>query len=284
MARGGPPPVRGPPAGSRHRPRTGGARRRWTVTASPKSGASRSPMPICSGVAEVHRCAVHRRESGCRSGWRGSHRRREGTHADDHVRRQKARRCSQGRLAAVHGHVDALADVAHLEAGGDQRLLEGKGAAEGEGDEVVLPQRADVAAFLAQLGRRGTRGRPAGRCAGRYRRARAVPWRRAPGCRRERAGTRVGLAEAQEIPPRPRAGSPGCTARSRVRARGVAREFAAACALRRAAAGTHGSSPDWGVVTAGVRSGRRPHRCLRVRLPIVPARPVFYSMRRSPKA
>jgi len=81
---------------------------------------------------------------------RGSRPRVERPHGDH----QLAAEAAGGRgveARAVHRHVLALLHVAQAQARLEQRLLEGKRAAEDEGDQVLAPERADVADVLHRL-------------------------------------------------------------------------------------------------------------------------------------
>src|SRR3546814_1285074 len=74
-------------------------------------------------------------------------RRAERPHRDDHAAAERPRRDARnGRR--IHRHVAAEADMTDLQPLFDQRRLEGKGAADNEGDEVVAPEFRDVGHFL----------------------------------------------------------------------------------------------------------------------------------------
>jgi hypothetical protein len=247
-----------------------------TVTADRRSPARRDPR--CRSRAGSPRCTGAPCTSGKRVQiWmaRIASAAREGPHADDHVRGKGPR--GRAGYAAVHGHVDTLGDVAHLEPGGDERFLEGKGAAEGEGDEVVPPQRADVMTFLFQaaVAENAIGGQVATQVDITELRQARVAGRRVHG--KKRAGTRIGLAEAQKIM-RPGSGQDHEVALHEAGSEpgGIAREFAAAChraQFRRTEhCGVYGSSPCrvWGVKK--IQRGPVP---LPKRTPAAPVRPVL---------
>src|SRR5690554_6267295 len=54
-------------------------------------------------------------------------------------------------VRAVHGDVAAFQHMPNRHAFGDQGLLEGKGAADHEADQVVAPQIGDILSLLDQL-------------------------------------------------------------------------------------------------------------------------------------
>ena len=121
-----------------------------------------------------------------------------------------------GDRGAVHRHVAALLDVADADALGLHRPLEGERAADGEGHEVVAPQRPDVGRLVDQLAfapdavarQVGAQVEVGGQR--RQRRAAGIA------DRQHRAGPRVALAEQQEVVRRRRsAGSPGWPAPGR---------------------------------------------------------------------
>ena len=120
-------------------------------------------------------------------------------HAHHHRSPERAGGLRRDR-GAVHGDIVAAGDMPERNAGGEQRLLEGEGAADDEGDEIVAP--------IAPQPRRARR--PARRCARRG--ISACRWRyrgrgQARGCAaaaglghaEQRAGLWIALGKAQEI-------------------------------------------------------------------------------------
>ena len=104
------------------------------VTGSPVVGAGQ--VPDADGLREAD-LDGHAVDAGHfrRYGHRGGHQAvRDGPHADHHVAVEDARR-GAGDVGVVHGHVDALLDLAHRDAGLQQGGFKRKAAPDQKADQ-----------------------------------------------------------------------------------------------------------------------------------------------------
>ncbi|MNF99550.1 hypothetical protein D3C84_824530 [compost metagenome] len=134
--------LRGNATGPEQRNLVGMHRHRVAVVRSGKvSDADQRRIP------DMHRRTVGHGEA--RGNFDGTHGvgRFHRAHGHHRLARQASRRMSIDG-GAVHGDVAAEFDMPQTDAGIQQRLFEGEGAADGEGDEVRLPEFADIGHFL----------------------------------------------------------------------------------------------------------------------------------------
>ena len=98
-------------------------------------------------ITKVYRCAMYGRDLRCHlycpDGIGRTHR----THRNHH-RAMEGASGDSGDIGLVHGDIQASLNMTQGDAGVNQGLFKGKGAANGKSDQIVTPQRRNVGALI----------------------------------------------------------------------------------------------------------------------------------------